>query len=323
MEFKQACKLDNNSAREYLEKLRWGGEPFCPHCGSLSVTKLQGKSTRPGVHKCKDKNCRKQFTVTVGTIFEDSHIELRHWVMAFSLICSSKKGISALQLQRMLGLGSYKSAWHMAHRIRWAMQNEPMQTILKGTIEMDETYVGGKPPRVPRKKHDLKPGENPPLPRRFGGPGEKLTTGRGTKKTPVAALIERGGKMRTKVIDRVTGANLRQAVSEAVDVRESGLMSDEFRTYGSVGRMFHKFHEVVNHSKGEYSRGDAHVNSCESFFALLKRGVHGTFHHVGKQHLQRYADEFAFRWNHRKISDAERTEAALMMAPGCRLQYAR
>ncbi len=321
MNFKQACKLDNNQAREHLEKLRWGGEPYCPHCGCLEVTKLQGKSTRPGVHKCKSKACRKQFTVTVGTIFEDSHIELRHWVMAFSLVCSSKKGISALQLQRMLGLGSYKSAWHLAHRIRWAMQNEPMQTILKGTIEMDETYVGGKPPRVPRVKYDLKPGENPPLPRRFGGPGEKLNTGRGTKKTPVAALIERDGKMRTKVLGRVDAKSLRAAVAERVDTEQSRLMSDEFQPYKNVGRMFKLAHDSVCHSAGEYSRDGVHVNSCESFFALLKRGVHGTFHHVSKQHLQRYADEFAFRWNHRKITDAERTEAALMMAPNCRLQY--
>lgn len=300
MDFKTASKLDNNQAREYLEKLRWDGKPFCPHCGSMSVTKLQGKSTRPGVHKCKDKNCRKQFTVTVGTIFEDSHIELRHWVMAFCLICSSKKGISALQLQRMLGLGSYKSAWHMAHRIRHAMQQEPMRGLLQGTIEVDETFIGGKP----RSTDD-----------------HFTRRKKWSKKTPVVALIQRDGGMRTKAMRRITSKGLRRAMENHCDFDNSRLMTDQRNQYRMIGREFKGGHGVVQHDIKEYSRGDVHVNSCESFFALLKRGVHGTFHHVSTQHLQRYADEFAFRWNHRKVTDAERTEAALMMAPGCRLTY--
>lgn len=271
MTFDEACKLDNQQAREYLEKLRWGGQPFCPHCGSLSVTKLQGKSTRPGVHKCKDSACRKQFTVTVGTIFEDSHIELRHWVMAFCLICASKKGISALQLQRMLGLGSYKSAHFMAHRIRFAMQNEPMKGLLTGVVESDETWIGGK----------------------VRGKGHAYTQ----NKTAVQALVERGGKMRARAIGRVTPMNLRESLGELVD-EAATLHTDEAKLYKVIGRRFKK-HESVNHSRGEYSRDGVHCNSAESYFALLKRGVHGTFHHVGKQHLQRYCDEFAFRWNHR------------------------
>jgi len=142
MTFDEACKLTNEQARDYLERLRWDGKPFCAHCGCLEVTKLNGKATRPGVHKCK--GCRKQFTVTVGTIFEDSHIELRQWVKAFSLVCSSKKGMSAHQLYRMLGLGSYKSAWHMAHRIRFAMKHEPLKELLNGIVESDETWIGGR-----------------------------------------------------------------------------------------------------------------------------------------------------------------------------------
>lgn len=297
MTFDEACKLTNDQAREYLEKLRWDGKPFCAHCACLEVTKLNGKATRPGVYKCR--GCRKQFTVTVGTIFEDSHIELRQWVKAFSLICSSKKGISAHQLYRMLGLGSYKSAWHMAHRIRHAMKQEPMRGLLAGTIEVDETYVGGKP----RRK------------------GPHNQRGRGTKKTPVVALIQRGGPMRVRVVNRVSSSNLRAAFTETVDLTKSQLMTDEWPAYRTIGRKFKDGHNSVNHGEKEYSRDGVNVNSCESFFALLKRGVHGTFHHVGKQHLQRYCDEFAFRWNHRETTDAERTEAALRLAPGTRLLY--
>lgn len=296
MDFQTACKLTNEDARAYLEKLRWGAQPFCAHCGCVEVTKLQGKATRPGVYKCR--GCRKQFTVTVGTIFSDSHIELRHWLMAFSLICSSKKGVSSLQLKRMLQLGSYESALFLSHRIRHVMRNEPLRTILNGTVEVDETYVGGKP----RNK-----GKN--------------ARGRGTKKTPVVALIQRNGPMRCKVVQRVSSTNLRKAVTEAVDPMTSKLHTDEWPAYRTIGRVFAEGHETVNHGEKEYSRAGVNVNSCESWFALLKRGVHGTFHHVSKQHLQRYCDEFAFRWNHRETTDAERTEAALKLAPGARLTY--
>lgn len=296
MTFDQASKLTNETAREYLEKLRWDGQPFCPHCGSLNVAKLNGKATRPGVHKCKDKACRKQFTVTVGTIFEDSHIELRHWVMAFCLVCSSKKGISALQLQRMLGLGSYKSAWHMAHRIRYAMAQQPLKGLLSGTVESDETWIGGK----------VKAGRKGPMLE---------------NKTAVQALIRRDGPMRARAIGRVTVKNLRASFDELVS-NDATLYTDQLQGYKPLARRFAK-HESVNHSIGEYSRGDVHVNSAESFFALLKRGVHGTFHHVSKAHLQRYCDEFSFRWNHRETADAERTESALRLAPGCRLNYSQ
>jgi len=291
MTFDEACKLTNDQARDYLEKLRWDGQPFCAHCGCLEVTKLNGKATRPGVYKCR--GCRKQFTVTVGTIFEDSHIELRQWVMAFCLVCSSKKGISAHQLYRMLGLGSYKSAWHMAHRIRHAMSKEPLKGLLTGVVESDETWVGG----VKR------------------GMGQAYTH----NKTAVQALIQRGGSMRARAIGRVTPVNLKESLAEYVDT-DATLHTDDWKGYKVIARRFKK-HETVNHTAGEYARDDVHVNSCESYFALLKRGVHGTFHHVGKQHLQRYCDEFAFRWNHRETTDAERTEAALRLAPGCRLTF--
>ena len=296
MTFKTACKLTNETAREYLEKLRWPNGPVCPHCGSTEATKLQGKSTRPGVHKCKAKTCRKQFTVTVNTIFADSHIELRLWIIAFSLMCSSKKGISALQLQRMLGIGSYQTAWHLAHRIRHAMQNEPLRGLVAGTIEADETWIGAR--------------------KRGGGKGLKVEN-----KTAVAALIRREGGIRVRAIGRVNKANLRQFVDEMTDAKDSHLRTDGLPAYKSIGKRF-KSHESVDHTSGEYARGDAHCNTAESFFALLKRGVHGTFHHVSKGHLHRYCDEFAFRWNHRKTTDGERTEAAIRLAPGARLVYA-
>ncbi len=295
MNYMQACKLDEDGAREYLERLRWPNGPICPHCNSDKTAKLNGKATRPGVHKCKNRECRKQFTVTVNTIFHRSHIDLKTWVMAFCLICASKKGISALQLQRMLGLASYKSAWHMAHRIRHAMQNEPLRTILSGTVEADETWVG---PRL-----------------RGHGKGLKIEN-----KTAVMALVQRDGPMRTRFIGRITRANLKGALDDMVD-KTSKLMTDELQMYRTLGPAFEGGHEAVNHSKGEYARGDAHCNTAESYFALLKRGIHGSFHHVSRQHLHRYCDEFAFRWNHRKTTDAARTEAALRLAPGCRLTY--
>ena len=294
MTFNEAAKLTEDHAREYLERLRWPNGAVCVHCGQNGAAKLNGKATRPGVHKCKEPKCRKQFTVTVGTIFERSHIPLKTWVMAFCLICASKKGISALQLQRMLGLGSYQSAWHMAHRIRHAMQNEPLHGMLTGTVEVDETWVG---PRL-----------------RGQGKGLKIAN-----KTPVVALVQRDGPMRTRVMDRVTKANLRSAVNDVVH-KTAHLMTDERSAYKIIARDY-AGHASVCHTDGEYSRDGVSVNSAESFFALLKRGIHGSFHHVSRQHLQRYCDEFAFRWNYRKVSDGQRTESALRLAPGTRLTY--
>jgi transposase-like protein len=293
MDYITACEMTENEAREYLEGLRWPDGPICPHCGDKNVAKLNGKATRPGLYKCRA--CRKQSTVTVGTIFEGSHISLKKWVMAFAMICASKKGVSALQLQRMLGLGAYKTAWHMAHRIRHAMQHEPLRGMLNGDVEADETWVG------PRK--------------RGTGKGLKIEN-----KTAVMALVQRNGPMRTRVIGRVTKDNLKGALDDMVD-KKARLLTDELQTYKKLGRAFEGGHESVCHSKGEYARGDVHCNAAESYFALLKRGIHGAFHHVSKQHLHRYCDEFAFRWNHRKLTDGQRTRAALQLAPGTRLVY--
>jgi transposase-like protein len=294
----QVSALTEDEARETIERIMWPDGPVCPHCGaSDNITKFHGEAHRDGVYKCND--CYGQFTVTIGTILEDSHIPLRKWLMAFTLMCSAKKGISALQLQRELEFGSYKTAWHMAMRIRHAMSREPMASLLTGTVEVDDTYVGGKP----------RPGSD-----------EKAKRGRGTKKTPVMALVEPDGRVRARKIDRVDGATLKGAIRENVD-RSARIMTDEWAAYHGIGIEYQGGHEIVTHSAGEYARGDAHVNSAESYFALLKRGVIGSFHHISKQHLDRYCEEFSFRWDHRSITDADRTEIAIRQTQGRRLTY--
>ena len=300
MNLTAVSKLTEDQARETFERIRWPNGPVCPHCRSTKAIKLEGKTVRDGLYKCHGEDCQKQFTATVDTILEDSHLPIRTWLMAFAILCSSKKGVSALQLQRQLGLGSYRSAWHMAHRIRHAMSKEPLAGLLSGTVEVDETYVGGKPRRMRGQKKPKK--------------------GRGTKKIPVLALVERGGKARAFKIENVSGKTLKGAVLENVD-RSSSIMTDEFGSYHAPGLKFRGGHHVVNHSKGEYVRGDASTNEVEAFFALLKRGIVGSFHHVSKKHLDRYCDEFSFRWNHRKISDSECTIKAIKNGEGKRLLY--
>ncbi|HEY1598919.1 MAG TPA: IS1595 family transposase [Pirellulales bacterium] len=296
MNLAQVTTLNEEKARDYLESIRWPNGPVCPHCESQSVVKLQGKSTRPGVYKCKNKECRKQFTVTVGTVFERSHIPLRNWVIAFHMMASSKKGVSAHQIHRSVGC-TYKSAWFMCHRIRHAMEQGPVDgPKLSGIVEVDETYVGGKP--------------------RGGAKGR---VGRGTKKAPVVALVQRDGEVRTIAVNRVTASNLSKHVEKYVDPK-SRLITDEFRSYTKLGRRFEQ-HDVIKHKLGQYVQGDVYTNTVEGFFALIKRGVYGTFHHVSKKHLQRYLDEFAFRYNQRKTSDGTRRETALRAVEGKRLTY--
>lgn len=288
--------LTEDEARNYLEGLLWPEGAVCPHCGDTNVYRMKGDSCRAGLHRCRA--CKKQFTVTVGTIFEDSHIPLRKWVRAFHLMCSSKKGISALQLQRNLGLGSYKTAWHMAHRIRLAMKCEPMAGLLAGTVEVDETYVGGK--------------------NRGKGWAHALDN-----KTAVVSLVERGGNKRSMIIEKVTAKNLRAIVVENVEPY-SYVHTDEHHGYRNLKKGFQ--HSSVNHSKKEYSRKSPSgktitTNTVECSFALIKRGVYGVFHHVSKKHLHRYLSEFDFRWNQRKANDVERTCEALKEAKGKRLTY--
>lgn len=293
--------LTEDQAREHIERLLWpDGQPICRHCGSVNAYRMKGKTCRPGLCRCRD--CKKQFTVTVGTIFEDTKIPLRLWVRAFHLMCSSKKGISALQLQRNLGLGSYRTAWHMAHRIRLAMKCEPMAGLLAGEVESDEAYVGGKP-----RKRNL--GSKAPKRKKW------------STKTPVHTLVERNGRKRTRVMLNVTAASLRQNVRELAD-RSGTLMTDQNKQYRKVGAEFKGGHKTVRHDLNQYAKPDgSHINTAESSHSLLKRGMYGTFHHVSTKHLQRYCDEFDFRWDHRKLKDVERTHKALAQVEGKRLMY--
>ena len=291
------ARLTEDEARTILEAIRWPDGPVCPHCGSKTATRIQAKSkkVRDGLFQCN--GCRKQFTVTVGTVMERSHITLRQWVQAFHSMCSHKKGVSALQLQRNLGLHTYRAAWFLAHRIRLAMKVDPLASKLAGIVEVDETYVGGKP----RKKGVSK-------------------RGRGTKKTPVVALVERNGRIRTRVVEHINADNLKTAIRQTVHPK-AAIHTDELNLYKGIGQEFAGGHQTVNHSIGEYARGAVNTNTAESFFALLKRGVHGTFHHISKTHLHRYCDEFSFRWDERKVTDGERTVAAIKGAEGKRLIY--
>lgn len=297
MNLLELAQMTEDEARTYMENLRWPEGPVCPHCQSQKVTRLEGTAHRSGTIQCND--CREQFTVTVGSVMESSKIPLLKWVMAFHLMCSSKKGVSALQLQRDLGLGSYRTAWFMCHRIRLAMEGDPMQTLLKGEVEVDETYVGGKA-RGPR------------------GRGAK-------KKTPVMVLVERNsGNVVCKPVSRVNASTLKTEILENVDT-PSTIITDEFRSYTGIGKHFDGGHKTIKHKDGRYVRKTKkmtiHTNTAESFFALIKRGHYGIFHQLSKKHLHRYCSEFAFRWTHRKVSDGKRTEAAISQIGGKRLMY--
>lgn len=293
---------DETKARRLLESMRWPDGPVCPHCRNhkekpIYVIKPKADSKSParaGLYKCGA--CRKQFTVLVGTVFSDSHIPISKWLMAMFIISSCKKSISAHQLHRMLGI-TYKSAWFMAHRIRFAMTpNHFVEPKLNGTVEVDETFVGGK--------------------------GDRTT--KNARKTPVVALVERGGNARVAIVASVTQKNLGQALNECVS-KEAVVNTDEHPGYKGPLKNW-KQHHAVNHSKAEYQRKNpdgsiASTNTAESFFSLLKRGVYGSWHHVSREHLLKYANEFAFRWNHRSVSDGQRLARLVPLINGKRLSY--
>jgi transposase-like protein len=286
---------DDDKAREHLESILWPQGPHCPRCGVMGdrITKLAGKSTRPGVYKCKD--CRKPFSVTVGTVMERSHIPLSKWVLAAQLMASSKKGMSALQLKRMLGT-NYETAWFLFHRLREAakvINPGPLGGTNK-VVEADESYVGGKAKN-----------------KAFGPP---------PKKQAVFALVERDGGVRSFHVANVNSKTLRPIMVKHAS-RKSYLMTDDSPIYPKIGNEF-AGHGSVNHSADEYVRGSFwHTNTVESYFALLKRGVYGTFHNISEVHLHRYLAEFDWRHNNRSLTDAERGDALLCAAKGKRLMY--
>jgi transposase-like protein len=301
---------DEAKARVWLEDARWGGRPACAHCGSLNVHRLEGEAHRTGLFKCRD--CREQFSVTVGSVMERSHIPLHKWVLGFHLMNASKKGMSAHQLHRMLDV-TYKTAWFMAHRIREAMR-EPNPAPLGGEgkiVEADETYYGKQETPQPRSRGRI------PKPTKTGrmGPADKRA---------IVALVERGGEARAVHMLRVTALNVREVLVKHAD-RKSRLHTDESNLYPMVGDEYVQ-HETVRHSAKEYARGDVHTNSAEGFFGLFKRGMAGVYHHCGEQHLQRYLDEFSFRYSNRSklgVNDAERARLAAKNADGKRLTYRR
>jgi len=302
-----------------LESIHWPHGPFCPHCGNADparIKKLEGKSTRPGVHKCNE--CRKPFSVTVGTVFERSHIPLNKWVLASHLYAASKKGMSAHQLHRMLGV-TYKTAWFMAHRIREAMKEDVKSSGPMGgegkTVEADEMYIGKR--ETPRK---LARG-------RVAKPTKSGKSG-GAQKRIVVGLVERGGKARLFHLNDATASTVRDVLVRNVD-RSSTLYTDSSRLYTRTGEEYAS-HKVTNHAAGEYVRYEGaeviHSNTIENVFSVFKRGMVGVYQHCGEAHLHRYLAEFDFRYNRRaalKVSDAERAEDLLRMARDKRLTYRR
>jgi len=288
---------DEEAAYAYVEARIWRYGIVCPHCGGKErISKMQGKSTRIGTYKCY--HCRKPFTVKVGTIFESSHVPMHLWLQAMYLMVGSKKGFSANQLHRVLGV-TLKTAWFMAHRIRAAMESDNSRTMgdFGGSIEADETYIGNKP--------------NVEMRRGF------------SHKMKVLALVERRtGISRSFVVKNVTARELAPIIARNVHPA-SRLMTDEAAVYKTIGRGY-AAHDVVNHSLGEYVRGDRHTNTVEGFFSIFKRGMRGVYQHCREKHLHRYLAEFDFRYSHRAangVSDVQRAELALLGVVGKRLTY--
>lgn len=310
---------DADKAREHLEKMRWPCGPNCPHCGNADQTKiraLQGKAHRPGVYQCNE--CREQFTVTVGTVFERSKIALNKWLLATHLMTASKKGMSAHQLHRMLGV-TYKTAWFMAHRIREAMKDDVASSGPLGgegkIVEADETYIGKRetPAKLSRGRISK--------PVKSGKPG-------GAQKRVVIGLVERNGRTRMVHINHATAETVREVLVRNVD-RASVLHTDESRLYTITGKEFGG-HRTVKHSGGEYVRREAetlvHSNTIENVFSVFKRGMIGVYQHCGEAHLQRYLVEFDFRYNRRSklgFTDIMRRDEALKGIDGKRLTYRR
>ncbi len=296
---------NEDAARTYFESIRWpDGKPICPHCGVVGQgTLVKGKSHRPGMYQCNA--CLKPFTVTVGSVMESSHVPLRKWALAFRLMAASKKGVSAHQLMRMLGLGSYRSAWFLAHRVREAMaERDPEPLGGKGkTVEIDETFIG-KPDQT-----------------FVSGKGWQGKRGTATKRK-VLTMVERGGRAVSVKVEDLTVQTLKTVIGKHV-VLDSTLNTDEAQFYKPIGKRFAD-HQAVNHGDGEYSRGVTTTNTVEGFFGIFKRGMTGVYQHCGERHLPAYLSEFDFRYSNRiglGVDDTERARRAVKGAEGKRLTY--
>lgn len=286
-----------------LEAIVWPDGPYCPRCGGLDRITLV-KGGRAGLRRCGP--CKREFTVTVGTIFERSHVKLPKWFQAAHLMASSKKGISAHQLHRTL-LVTYKTAWFMEHRLREAMRDLHPTAPLGGkgkTVEADETYIGGKE----KNKHARKRAKG-----NIGGAGKEI----------VFSLVERGGRVCSQHIPEVSAKTLRPILKAHLDTEKTALMTDSEGQYRLLGPMFAS-HDTVNHGIGEYVRGNVHTNTIESYFAVLNRGITGTYHHVSQRHLKRYLAEFDYRYNERAalgVDDGVRADRLIRGIVGKRLTY--
>jgi transposase-like protein len=291
--------LDEDKAREHLEAIRWPDGPECPHCGLVNATKLEGKAHRKGLYQCNA--CREQFSVTVGTVFERSKVPLHKWLLATHLMCSSKKGISAHQLHRMLGV-TYKTAWFMAHRIREAMKQDGGPLGGSGhDVEADETYIG-RDKSLPKNRTAIR------------------------HMNKVVSLVDRqtGRATSFHVTYNLNAETVGQILYTNID-RQSRLITDEAHHYIHPGRQF-AAHNTVNHAAKEYARDDVTTNTIEGFFGIFKRGMKGVYQHCGSQHLHRYLAEFDFRYSHREgcgFNDWERANEALKGIGGKRLTYRR
>jgi transposase-like protein len=301
---------DEAAAFEHVEGILWPDGPVCPHCGNCGkVYELKGVRTKPskknpegkerhGLKKCGE--CRKQFTVRIGTIFEESHIELHKWLQAIHLMVSSKKGISSHQLHRVLEV-TYKTAWFLTHRIRECMRTGDLEPFggNGGEVEIDETYIGKE-----REK-----------PKKARGPAHKMK---------IMTLVDRETRQaKSIVIDDLKQTTFRRVISENMS-QEAVMITDEWRGYRHIADEVSAEHHTVNHSKGEYGRGTIHTNTVEGYYSIFKRGMKGVYQHCGKQHLHRYAAEFDFRYNNRAaldVDDTNRAATALLGVVGKRLSY--
>ncbi len=289
---------DELAAVEFFEQQRWGSTPCCVKCGSVNVYKMAdaktGERSSRYLWRCRD--CKEQYTVRIGTVYEESRIPLRHWAYAFWRACTSKKGVSALEIKRQCQI-SYKSALFLMNRIRFAMAPDGDEPKLNGTVECDETYIGARKPR-------------------YKGISKK---GRGTSKIPVFVAVEREGRIRRRVVADVTGRTIKGAIREEVD-RQAHLMTDEYIAYAGLGSEYAR-HDRVCHATKEYAAGDVHTNTAESSHALVKRGIVGIYHNVSHEYLHRYLWQFDFLWNNRFMNDGERLIAGISGAEGKRLAY--
>ncbi|MBK8200449.1 MAG: IS1595 family transposase [Acidobacteria bacterium] len=294
-----ACN-DEGLAIAFFEVQRWGDSPACPRCGDLNVYRMAGKAGAKD-RRWRCRGCQRMYTVRTGTTLEETRLPLKCWAFALWSACSSKKGVSALQISRECEI-SYKSALFLMHRIRRGMATDGPHPKLEGTVEADETFVGGKP-----RHKGSKPGPRADKP-----------------KAPVFGVVQRGGELRLRALDRLTASKVQEALRENVEATRTRLMTDESAAYKAIGHEFAGGHGTTEHSWKEYvSKEDpsVHSNTIEGAFSLLKRGIYGTFHSVSRKHLHRYCAEFEFRYNARKLDDGQRVALAVKTTEGKRLTY--